>query len=95
MQNEEPGLAGNLSSGYRSGKLDDVPSPSRTLPGNSVFGVIEFGLGYQLSSGIHGNSLLLGVPYFLFIHHLRGILGTLLREQQYLISERLNEKESN
>ena len=53
MQNEEPSLAGNLSLGYRSRKLDDIPSPSRALPGNSVFGVIEFWLGYQLPSGIN------------------------------------------
>lgn len=84
MQNEEPGLAGNLSLGYRSRKLDDVPSPSRTLLGTQR--------SVSLSSGwvINYHQLLrklCPVPYFLFIHHLRGILGTLLRERQYLISE--------
>lgn len=51
----------------------------------------------SLSSGwvINYHQVFMVIPYFLFIHHLRGILGALLREQQYLISERLNEKESN
>ena len=43
-------MAENLSVAYRRRRTDDVPSPSRALPENSMFGVLECCLSYQLPS---------------------------------------------
>ena len=50
-------MAENLSGGYRSRRTDDVPSPGRALPENTMLSVLECCLGYQLPSGIHKASL--------------------------------------